>query len=335
MFCSRCGAELTSTSAFCSKCGTPTGAGIDPATALKRPALITFLAVLQFIGAVIWLPLGVITIVMSVPSNEPDAGLGLGIGALWLVLGTVNLSCGIGLWKLKPYGRTLQIVLAAIGLFAVPIGTVIGALILYYMYRPGIRALFSGKPAAEFTPVELAEIAVVTQRSSVAVVIIVVCVFLGSVAALGIIAAIAVPALLRARMAGNEAVAIGSLRSVLSAEAAYSASGGGGYATSLATLVKPCPNMSQGFITPDLGQDPSRKSGYFINLESAEAAAGPHDCHGAPTEMDFYATAVPQQFNTTGRRAFSTSAAGTIFVDDSGRAPSRSSTLDGTATPVR
>src|SRR5436190_19797000 len=42
------------------------------------------------------------------------------------------------------------------------------------------------------------------------------------VAIIGIIAAIAVPGLLRARMSGNEASAIGSMRAINSAEASYS-----------------------------------------------------------------------------------------------------------------
>ena len=51
------------------------------------------------------------------------------------------------------------------------------------------------------------------------------------VAIIGIIAAIAVPGLLRARMSGNEASAIGSIRTIASAEATYASScGGGGYA---------------------------------------------------------------------------------------------------------
>ncbi len=57
------------------------------------------------------------------------------------------------------------------------------------------------------------------------------------VAIIGIIAAIAVPGLLRARMSGNEASAIGSLRAINSAEVAYSsAAASGGYAILLATL---------------------------------------------------------------------------------------------------
>ena len=59
------------------------------------------------------------------------------------------------------------------------------------------------------------------------------------VAIIGIIAAIAVPGLLRARMSGNEASAIGSLRAINSGQAAYSSScAGGGYAVTLADLAK-------------------------------------------------------------------------------------------------
>src|SRR5512136_2595472 len=49
------------------------------------------------------------------------------------------------------------------------------------------------------------------------------------VAIIGIIAAIAVPGLLRARMSGNEASAIGSMRAINSAESTYAASCGGGF----------------------------------------------------------------------------------------------------------
>ena len=44
------------------------------------------------------------------------------------------------------------------------------------------------------------------------------------VAIIGIIAAIAVPGLLRARMSGNEASAIGSLRSINSGESTFASS---------------------------------------------------------------------------------------------------------------
>src|SRR5215204_4173694 len=65
------------------------------------------------------------------------------------------------------------------------------------------------------------------------------------VAIIGIIAAIAVPGLLRARMSGNESSAIGSLRAINSAQASYSsAAAPGGYAVDLLVLVEACPGSS-------------------------------------------------------------------------------------------
>src|SRR5215831_18720325 len=85
------------------------------------------------------------------------------------------------------------------------------------------------------------------------------------VAIIGIIAAIAVPGLLRARMSGNEASAIGSLRAINSGEASYSSScASGGYAINLADLVKPPSGSTQGFISPDLNTNAVVKSGYTV-----------------------------------------------------------------------
>jgi type IV pilus assembly protein PilA len=144
------------------------------------------------------------------------------------------------------------------------------------------------------------------------------------VAIIGIIAAIAVPGLLRARMSGNEASAIGSLRAINSAEASYSsATGGGGYAITLAVLSTSCPGGSQGFISPDLATDPSVKSGYTVTL--ADTTASPadvtDDCNTNKSRTGYYATALPVGVGTTGQRGFSTAAHGTIYFDATGAAP--------------
>jgi prepilin-type N-terminal cleavage/methylation domain-containing protein len=138
------------------------------------------------------------------------------------------------------------------------------------------------------------------------------------VAIIGIIAAIAVPGLLRARMSGNESSAIGSLRAINSAEAAYSSSaGGGGYAITLARLAAACPGSSQGFISPDLSADPSQKSGYEITLAASEAGEEMEtvDCNDTAVNTGYYATALPVGIGTTGVRAFSTAAHGTLYVN--------------------
>jgi len=143
------------------------------------------------------------------------------------------------------------------------------------------------------------------------------------VAIIGIIAAIAVPGLLRARMSGNEAAAIGSLRALNGAEASYSsAAGQGGYAISFVVLALPCSGGTEGFISPDLALDPSIKSGYTISL--ADSTNSPSDvaadCNGTMSRSGYYGTAVPLQVSGTGQRAFSTTVAGTIYFDPTGSA---------------
>jgi type IV pilus assembly protein PilA len=149
------------------------------------------------------------------------------------------------------------------------------------------------------------------------------------VAIIGIIAAIAVPGLLRARMSGNEASAIGSMRAINSAEAAYSSAGaGGGFANTLAVLALACSGGSQGFISPDL-TDGVVKSGYTITLNAstvpAVATVG-KDCNGTDSYSGYYANATPASVGSTGQRSFMTSASGTIYFMADG------STMDDTIT---
>src|SRR5262245_18096071 len=90
------------------------------------------------------------------------------------------------------------------------------------------------------------------------------------VAIIGIIAAIAVPGLLRARMSGNEPWASGSLVAINSGEAAYSSScAHGAYAITLEDPVLAPSSVGQGFISPDLNATNVIKSGYHVNLEDA------------------------------------------------------------------
>ena len=139
------------------------------------------------------------------------------------------------------------------------------------------------------------------------------------VAIIGIIAAIAVPGLLRARMSGNETSAIGSLRAINTAQVNYaSAAGQGGYATTLPILATACPGATGGFISPDLSAATPTKSGYTITMVGA--GAGPNDCNGTASSTTYAATAVPVTVGTTGNRGFNTNQAGTIFFDPAGGA---------------
>jgi prepilin-type N-terminal cleavage/methylation domain-containing protein len=147
------------------------------------------------------------------------------------------------------------------------------------------------------------------------------------VAVIGILSAITIPALLRARIAANETAAIGSLRAVNSAEAGYfSSAGGGGYADSLATLGVACPGTAQPYLSPDLINDPTIKSGYRITLQAAAAAQPARaDCNGKPTLSGFYSTAVPVAVANSGHRAFASNSASSMYFDPSGVAPTEAS----------
>ena len=140
------------------------------------------------------------------------------------------------------------------------------------------------------------------------------------VAIIGIIAAIAVPGLLRARMSGNEASAIGSLRAANSGQASYSSScAAGGYAIDLADLVKPPAGSSQGFISPDLYSNGVVKSGYTVALAKETGAVdigtGATTCNVSASNpaSSYFANADPVTAGGTGTRYFGTDTRGTIF----------------------
>jgi type IV pilus assembly protein PilA len=142
------------------------------------------------------------------------------------------------------------------------------------------------------------------------------------VAIIGIIAAIAVPGLLRARMSGNEASGIGSIRTISSAEATFaSACGGGGYAVSLDDLAEPPTAGGPSFIPSDLagasaGGTP--KSGYEFAITdpagTVDVLLAKDACSGimTPTSTGFFATAAPADPGSTGTRYFATDHSGMI-----------------------
>jgi type IV pilus assembly protein PilA len=144
------------------------------------------------------------------------------------------------------------------------------------------------------------------------------------VAIIGIIAAIAVPGLLRARQSGNEASAIGSVRAINSAEAAYAAScGGGGYATTLTNLGT-APANGVPFLSPDLtAADPALKSGYTVTVGAGVAPvvvlAQASTCNNvAASSSVYYVHAEPITVGSTGQRSFGSDNRGTIYQDGTG-----------------
>jgi len=136
------------------------------------------------------------------------------------------------------------------------------------------------------------------------------------VAIISIIAAIAVPGLLRARMTGNETSAIASLKVTTSSQVAYSAAcGNGAYAATYVILATAPGLTGEGFVSADLGNSATpQKSGYNFTLTGgAGSGAGPNDCNGTATVTTYYATARPLALNTTGSRSFAVNAGNSIW----------------------
>ena len=136
------------------------------------------------------------------------------------------------------------------------------------------------------------------------------------VAIIGIIAAIAVPGLLRARMSGNETSAIGSLRAIHSSETNFFANcGANNYADSLVGLFTPPTAGGDAFISADLSTDPATKSGYTVALTPGTATAPALVCNGTTTAATFAATADPVTQGSTGERHFHINGSGAIYWD--------------------
>jgi type IV pilus assembly protein PilA len=162
------------------------------------------------------------------------------------------------------------------------------------------------------------------------------------VSIIGVIAASAIPGLLRARMAGNEASAVGSLRAINSGETAFSSScAQGAFAASLSQLVAPPPTLNQGFISPDLGQDSSMKSGYIIvlaaGLSNTVVVPQASTCSKAADAVaSYFAGADPVAYGQTGGRHFGTDERGSIFQDISDTALNANTLVTaGTVTPIQ
>jgi len=112
------------------------------------------------------------------------------------------------------------------------------------------------------------------------------------VAIILIIAAIAIPNLLRSRIAANQASAIGSMRIINTAEVTYSSSFGQGYSTTLVKLGPPAAGVpadasAAGLIDSVLAS--GVKSGYSFsytpNLADASGKFQGYTLNGAPTQV--------------------------------------------------
>lgn len=139
------------------------------------------------------------------------------------------------------------------------------------------------------------------------------------VAIILIIAAIAIPNLLRSKMAANEASAVGSLRTINTAAVTYSTTYGG-YPAALSNL-GPASSATSG--TADLIDSVlsgGTKSGYVFSY-----VAGATDANG--NVLSYSVTAEPASRGTTGQRGFFTDQSGVIRGNPTGPATAASTPI--------
>jgi type IV pilus assembly protein PilA len=145
------------------------------------------------------------------------------------------------------------------------------------------------------------------------------------VAIILIIAAIAIPNLLRARMAANEASAVGSIRTINTSAVAYSSTWGVQFPVSMAVMggvpgaLAVCGAAL--LIDPTLAAAvaaPTAKSGYFFTYVGTTATPAQGGCTGFDT---YTIVGVPATIGQSGQRGFFSDQSGVIRYTTNGVAP--------------
>jgi len=131
------------------------------------------------------------------------------------------------------------------------------------------------------------------------------------VAIILIIAAIAIPNLLRSRMAANEASAVGSVRTINTAEITYNTTWGVGFAAALSNLggTTSCTASSTTACLIDPVLSAGTKTGYSFAAVSNGTGKTGYEVNGTPVTV-----------GTTGQRAFCSDQSGVIRYNTTGTA---------------
>jgi prepilin-type N-terminal cleavage/methylation domain-containing protein len=154
------------------------------------------------------------------------------------------------------------------------------------------------------------------------------------VAIIGIIAAIAIPSLLRARIAANEADAIGDSRTLVSASVTYQ-TGNGSYEGNLGCMSAPTscgwPAATTAFLDPAVGATgTTTKQGYNRTYTTGNSSQG---LYNTGTTTYLY-TSVPVTPGGTGTRYFATDQSGLICQSGSAVVGGTTTGLPNPCTPI-
>jgi hypothetical protein len=234
----------------------------------------------------------------SVPTYLVAGGLGFAwlsgslaalaaVGALLMAALAVVMAAGI--WAMRPWARGLQIAIAAVGLVNLPF-SVAAAATLAYMVRGDARIRFSGRRDYGLLNPAEAETVRVGSREGLFTGIVLANVALVALA-LGIRAAQAVPAMMKARVEANEAAVLAQVREVVGAQAAFKAACGAGFAD-VEGLIDPASTL-----TDALGRPPFLAAerltldrlDYHFELEASDPAPATPTCRRSFRSYEYLA----------------------------------------------
>lgn len=134
---------------------------------MKRPEGVTAIAIWFFVAAILTLIFACMMVAIPIsgaidsindPVGEFWAIFSLTCGVIFIfVAGILSVIAGWGLLRMKQWARWLSLVLGIFTLFAFPIGTVIGAFIIWYLLKQDVREAF-----------EMAEGGILTEQAEIA-----------------------------------------------------------------------------------------------------------------------------------------------------------------------
>ena len=105
-----------------------------------RPLGVTIIAILVVIGGILFLFSGIVLLI-------------IGIGILLIALGIAYFVMAYGLWNGRGWAWTITLILSVIGIIiaivsiaagnvAAIINVIIHGIVIYYLYRPNVKAFF-------------------------------------------------------------------------------------------------------------------------------------------------------------------------------------------------
>jgi len=162
MYCNHCGSPVAVDQLVCSQCGRSPAEGRAAIVARSRvPEHLHLLAIFWYVvGSVMLIPTLILVVLVGVArslyAGDLPPWVTVAAPALFLMIAifvsgiaVASLLTGWGLQKVRPWGRTLALVMAFIALVHPPFGTALGIYTLYVLLSPDAGAEYDRLAKAE------------------------------------------------------------------------------------------------------------------------------------------------------------------------------------------